>query len=274
MMTLKKTILITGASSGMGKATALQLIAEGHCVYGAARRPESMKKLVDKGGHAIGMDITDEKQVDAAIERVLREQGGIDVLVNNAGYAVYGSVEDVTIDEARRQFEVNLFGLAYLTQKVIPFMRENRAGQIINVTSVGGKIYSPLGSWYHATKHALEGWSDVLRIEMAQFDVKVTIIEPGAITTEFVNVMDEPLLVRSEGGAYETMAKMAVRSHKSIYDNSPAAQPEVIAKTIAKAISASNPKTRYAAGKMAKLTLFMRRWLSDKMFDKIILNVR
>lgn len=272
-MTSKKTILITGASSGMGKATALHLIAEGHCVYGAARRPENMTELTDLGGHAIGMDITDETQVDAAVDRIIKEQGNIDVLINNAGYAVYGSVEDVTIDEARRQFEVNLFGLAYLTQKVIPIMREKGAGHIINVSSVGGKIYSPLGSWYHATKHALEGWSDVLRIEMAQFGVKVTIIEPGAITTEFVDVMDAPLLERSKGGPYEKMANMAVKSHKDIYDDSPSAKPEVIAKIIAKAISASNPKTRYAAGKMAKMTLFMRRWLSDKMFDKIILSL-
>ena len=191
---MPKVILITGASSGMGKVTAETLIAAGHAVYGAARRVEKMQSLVDTGGHAIGMDITDEAQVQAAVDRVLSEQGHIDVLVNNAGYAVYGAVEQVSIEDARRQFEVNLFGLASLTQKILPHMRERGSGHIINVSSIGGKVYTPLGAWYHATKHALEGWSDSLRVETAGFGIKVSIIEPGAIQTEFSDVMTDPML--------------------------------------------------------------------------------
>ena len=218
----QKIILITGASSGIGKATAKRLISEGHIVYGAARRVENMSDLEEMGGHAIRMDITNEAEVTAAVQRIMDENDRFDVLVNNAGYAVYGAVEQIPIDQARRQFEVNLFGLASLTQKIIPIMREQGAGQIINISSVGGKIYSPLGAWYHATKHALEGWSDALRIELAQFGIQVSIIEPGAIVTEFTDVMNEP---------------------------------------------------RYAAGKMSGQVLFLRRWLSDKAFDKMLMGM-
>ena len=180
-MNQSQIILITGASSGMGKETALRLIAEGHIVYGAARRVEKMLDLVEAGGHVLLMDVTDQAQVQAGIDRIIAEQGRIDVLVNNAGYGSYGSVEETPIDDARRQFDVNLFGLARLTQLVIPHMRERQSGKIINISSVGGKIYTPLGAWYHATKHALEGWSDCLRLELKPFGIDVVIVEPGLI---------------------------------------------------------------------------------------------
>ena len=138
---MKKTILITGASSGMGKATALQLIAEGHTVYGAARRVDNMKELVDKGGFALKMDVTNDDSIEQGVEQLIQEQGRIDVLVNNAGYAVYGSVEDVSMEDARRQFDVNIFGLARLTQLVLPHMRKQKSGKIINVSSMGGSIH-------------------------------------------------------------------------------------------------------------------------------------
>lgn len=266
-------IIVTGASSGMGKVTAKRLIGEGHIVYGAARRLENMKDLEDIGGHAIRMDITDETEVSEAIDRVMREEGRIDVLVNNAGYAVYGAIEQVPIEDARRQFEVNLFGLASLTQKVLPIMREQRQGRIINISSVGGKIYSPLGAWYHATKHALEGWSDVLRIETSQFGIKVSIVEPGAIETEFTDVMNEPMLTLSKGGPYEQMSEAVVSGSAKYYDGSPSTQPDVIAKVISKAIRAKKPKTRYAAGKLSGQVLMARRWLSDKAFDRMIMGM-
>ena len=267
---MSKVILITGASSGMGKVTAQTLIAEGHIVYGAARRVANMQDLVEAGGHTIGMDITNEAQVQSAVDRVLSEQGHIDVLINNAGYAVYGAVEQVSIEDARRQFEVNLFGLASLTQKILPHMRERRSGFIINITSIGGKVYTPLGAWYHATKHALEGWSDSLRVETAGFGIKVSIIEPGAIQTEFCDVMTDPMLARSKDGPYEAIAQGVARGNKTYYNDAPSNSPQVIADVILKAIKSKNPKTRYAAGKMAKTTLFMRRLLSDKAFDKAL----
>jgi len=267
---MSKVVLITGASSGMGKITAKHLIKQGHIVYGAARRLENMSDLVDLGGHAIGMDITDEVQIQAAIDRIFSEQNRIDVLVNNAGYAVYGAVEQVSIDEARRQFEVNLFGLASLTQKIIPKMRERGSGLIINISSIGGKVYTPLGAWYHATKHALEGWSDSLRVELADFGINVSIVEPGAIETEFSDVMMDPMLERSKAGPYETLSKAVAEGSKTYYNGSPSNSPQVIANVIAKAISSSKPKTRYVAGKMAKPTLFMRRLLSDRGFDWVL----
>jgi NAD(P)-dependent dehydrogenase (short-subunit alcohol dehydrogenase family) len=272
-MKTKKVIFITGASSGIGKATAERLISEGHIVYGAARRVDKMKDLVDVGGHAIAMDVLDEGQMQAAVDQVIEEQGRIDVLVNNAGYAVYGSVEDITIDEARRQFEVNIFGLARLTQMVLPHMREKKSGTIINMSSVGGKIFTPLGAWYHATKHALEGWSDCLRIEVEPFGIDVVLVEPGAIQTEFVEVMNQPMLDRSTGGPYEKMAVALANAGKDTYDKpGRSSGPEVIAATISKAIKSRRPKTRYASGKMSGLLLFLRKWLSDRAFQKLMVS--
>ena len=266
-------VLITGASSGIGKAAALKLINEGHHVYGAARRLDQMQDIVEAGGHAIKMDILDEAQVKSAVDLIIEKEGRIDVLVNNAGYAVYGSVEDITIDEARRQFEVNIFGLASLTQKVLPHMRKEKSGRIINISSVGGKIFTPLGSWYHATKHALEGWSDCLRMEVEQFGIDIVIVEPGAIKTEFMDVMNQPMLDRSANGPYEHMAKALDKAGKEAYTKKGRhSGPEVIAGTISKAISANKPKTRYASGAMAGMLLFMRKWLSDRAFQKVLMS--
>ncbi|WP_462252343.1 oxidoreductase [Ekhidna sp.] len=272
-MNNKKVILITGASSGIGKSTALKLINEGHTVYGAARRIEQMQDIVDSGGYSIKMDILNEDQVNSAVNFILDKEGRIDVLVNNAGYAVYGSVEDITVDEARRQFEVNLFGLASITKQVIPHMRSAKSGRIINISSVGGKIFTPLGSWYHATKHALEGWSDCLRMEVEQFGINVVIVEPGAIKTEFMDVMNQPMLDRSADGPYESMAKALDKAGKEAYTKKGRhSGPEVIATTIAQAIAAKKPKTRYVSGAMASTLIFMRKWLSDRGFQKILMS--
>jgi len=163
----KKTVLITGASSGIGKETARALLNEGYTVYAAARRVEQMKDLEKIGATIFPLDVTDEASIIASVNSILEKEDSIDLLINNAGYGSYGAIEDVPIDEARRQFEVNIFGLARLTQLVLPKMRENRYGKIVNISSMGGKIYTPFGGWYHATKHALEGFSDALRLEAA-----------------------------------------------------------------------------------------------------------
>lgn len=264
--------LVTGASAGIGKSTAKQLLKDGLTVYVAARRLEKMKDLEAMGAIALKMDITKEEDIQAVVNTITENHGGVDYLVNNAGYAIYGSVEDTTIEDARRQFEVNIFGLARLTQLVIPYMREQKAGKIINVSSVGGKIYSPLGAWYHATKHALEGWSDCLRLELAPFGIDVVIIEPGGIKTEFGDVMAEPMMERSGNTVYGKLAQKVKKGTTEIYENGKISGPEVIAKDISRAIRASKPRTRYASGYMAKPVLFMRKWLSDRMFDRVILN--
>jgi NAD(P)-dependent dehydrogenase (short-subunit alcohol dehydrogenase family) len=267
-----QVVLITGASSGMGKQTALVLIAQGHIVYGAARRVGKMQDLVEAGGHALAMDVTDQESIVAGVARVFEEQGRIDVLINNAGYAVYGAVEDTSLEDARRQFEVNLFGVAALTKEVLPIMRKQGAGRIINTTSMGGKIYTPLGAWYHATKHALEGWSDCLRLETKQFGIDVVIIEPGIIATEFGDVMYEPMKARSADGPYSDMATAVANATKGSYENGGASPVSLIAAVFAKAVNAKTPKTRYAAGKWAKPMISMRKWLSDRIFDSMVMS--
>lgn len=266
---MKKVVVITGASSGMGKDAALRLLQEGYCVYGLARRLEKMQAIVAAGGHALKLDIRDEAAIHDAVAQILREQGRIDVLWNNAGYAEYGAVEDVPLEAARRQFEVNLFGLAAMTKAVVPSMRAQHAGLIINTSSIGGKIYSPLGAWYHASKHALEGWSDCLRLELAHFGIKVVILEPGAIRTEFIDVMLEPMLERSQGGPYQAVVEKIAASMKKAQQNPNAASPpSVISDAIVHIIRAKKPHNRYAVGKMARAPLFIRKWFGDALYDR------
>ena len=268
-----QTVLITGASSGMGKQTAIKLLSLGYTVYVAARRVDKMQDLEALGGIPLALDITREQDIVRVVEQITTERGGIDILINNAGFGMYGAMEETTIADARYQFEVNLFGLARLTQLALPTMRAKRAGKIINISSMGGKVYTPLGAWYHATKHALEGWSDCLRIELAQFGIDVIIIEPGAIATEFGDVMLAPMLERSGQGPYEGMAQSMAKATRASYDKPGAASPpSLIADTIAKAIAAKRPKTRYAVGKLAKPLIFIRKVFGDRLFDKAIMS--
>lgn len=269
----KKVVLITGASSGMGKEFAKSLISENYVVYVAARRIEQMKDLEELGAYALKMDITSQSDIDAAINEIESKHNGVDILINNAGFGLYGAVEDIKISDARYQFEVNLFGLAYITQRVLPKMRSKNSGTIINMSSMGGKVYMPLGSWYHATKHALEGWSDCLRIELKQFGIKVVIIEPGAILTEFGGVMAEPLLKNSGAGNYAQMAIKMANATQKTYSKGSASNPDVITKLVLKAIKAKNPKTRYVAGKFAKPMIFIRKWFGDKIFDMLLFSM-
>ena len=268
---MEKVIIVTGASSGIGKATAMQLIKEGHIVYGAARRIERMQDLISAGGSAIEMDVTNHEQVQSQIIKIIDTEGKVDVLINNAGYAVYGPIEEIKYEQAKRQFDVNLFGLAEVTKAVLPTMRNQKSGTIINISSVGGKIYTPLGAWYHATKHALEGWSDCLRLEVKQFGIDVVIVEPGAIKTEFDLAMDHQFGELS--GPYGPLKKTMEKVMTNAYKPGNYSEPSVIADTISGAINSNNPKTRYAVGKMAKQTLIGRKWLSDKGFDKMIMRM-
>lgn len=270
---MKQVILITGASSGMGKATALQLLKEGHIVYGAARRVEQMQDIVKAGGYALKLDVTDEAQIVEGVKQIMQEQGRIDVLVNNAGYGLYGAVEDVSIEDARRQFEVNLFGLARITQEVLPHMREKQSGKIINIASMGGKMYTPLGAWYHASKHALEGWSDCLRFELKPFNIRVVVIEPGIIATEFGDVMSEGLMKNSGEGHYAGLTHALAKATQESYAKPSSFSPaSVVSNAISSAVAAKNPKTRYRVGQMAKPMVWMRIFLGDRMFDKVLEN--
>ncbi|MGI8730563.1 MAG: oxidoreductase [Solirubrobacteraceae bacterium] len=266
------TALVTGASSGMGKQTAKQLIEEGLDVYVAARRIEKMASLEELGATVLQMDITKDGEIVAAVDRIKAERGGIDVLVNNAGFGSYGAMEDTDLDDARYQFEVNLFGLARLTQLALPYMREQGAGTIVNVSSMGGRIYTPLGSWYHATKHALEGWSDCLRLEVSPMGINVVVIEPGTIETEFADVLIDPMLKRSGEGPYSELADRVAKSTRESYEEGAGSPPSVIADLIVKAVKSDRPKTRYVGGKYARLLMTLRRLVPDRLFDRVLMN--
>ena len=212
-----KTALVTGASAGIGEAIAQRLLADGYRVFAGARRVQRMAGLAEAGAVTLALDVTDDASMVAAVDRIMAEAGRIDVLVNNAGYGSYGSLEEVPLAEARRQFEVNVFGLARLTQLVLPAMREARSGAIVNISSIGGKIYEPFGAWYHASKFAVEGFSDSLRLELEPLGIRVIVIEPGSIESEWSGIARDNLLQNSGSGSYAVEARAhaeAARRHR------------------------------------------------------------
>jgi short-subunit dehydrogenase len=271
--TTQKVALVTGASSGIGQATALRLRDAGLIVYGVARRTDRMQNLEKHGIRTLAMDVTDEESTTFAVKQILAQAGRIDVLVNNAGYGSYGAVEDVPLEEARRQFEVNLFGAARLIQLVLPGMRERRSGTIVNITSMGGKIYTSFGAWYHATKFAFEAFSDCLRIETKDFGIDVVIVEPGAIATEWGSIAADHLDKTSGAGAYAKHAKSVARVFRSESTAKQSSSPDVIGKAIVKAVTTRRPKTRYAVGAGAKPLIFMHRWLPTRAFDAVVRRI-
>ena len=267
---MSKTALVTGASSGIGEETARTLHKLGYTVYAAARRTDRLKQLTNVGIHALTMDVTDDESMTSGIEKIIAETGRIDVLVNNAGYGSFGAIEDVSIDEARRQFEVNVFGLARLTQLVLPHMRAQRSGTIINISSMGGRLTTPLGGWYHATKYAVEALSDALRMETAPFDIDVVVIEPGGIRTEWSGIAADHLEETAEGSAYASQIKAVANSMRSESTNKRQSPPSVIADTVEKIVTARKPRTRYVVGFAAKPLVTLRRLLPDRAFDRVI----
>ena len=268
-----KTALVTGASSGIGEATALKLRDLGFTVYGAARRIERVECIAGDGIKPLAMDVTDDESMRTGVERIISERARIDVLVNNAGYGSYGAIEDVPLSEARRQFEVNVFGLARLTQLVLPHMREQHAGTVINISSMGGKIYTPLGGWYHATKFAVEALSDCLRIETKPFGINIVVIEPGGIKTEWGDIAAKQLLEASGEGPYRDQARAMAKLLSSEASSRQGSSPSVVANAVAKAVTAEQPKTRYAIGFGAKPLIAIRRLLPDRAYDKLITRV-
>ncbi|AGN18770.1 short chain dehydrogenase [Corynebacterium glutamicum MT] len=265
-----KVALVTGASSGIGESTARKLQSLGFTVYGATRRTERLQKLASDGIHPLEMDVTDDESMKARIAKILADSGRIDVLVNNAGYGSYGAIEDVSIDEGGRQFEVNVFGAMALTRLVLPHMRKQKSGTIVNITSMGGKIYTPLGGWYHGTKFALEALSDALRLEVAQFGIDVVVIEPGGIATEWGGIAADNLDAVSKDSAYKRQADAVSKSLRSEANSNRNSPPSVVADAIGKAVTARHPKTRYAIGFGAKPLIAARNILTDRQFDAVI----
>ena len=260
--------MVTGASSGIGEATAARLQRAGFTVYAGARRVDRMAGLAEQGVTTAELDVTDDASMAAFVDRVIAERGRIDVLVNNAGYGSYGAVEDVPPEEGRRQFEVNLFGLARMTQLVTPSMRAARSGRIVNISSIGGHFYEALGAWYHASKFAVEGFSDSLRLELHDFGIEVIIIEPGPVRSEWGGAAYDSAEKYSGAGAYAPQ----VRAMKALYAQADdrGTEPSVIADTIVSAVTARRPKLRYAVPFSAKAIIATVTLVPDRLLDTVL----
>ena len=265
----KLTALVTGASSGIGKATALDLNNHGFTVYAASRRIELMQDLANEGIRTLSLDVTDDESMLRCVSRIA-EEGGIDILVNVAGYGSFGSIEDVPLSEARRQFDVNLFGLARLVQLVVPLMRQNNFGKIVNISSMAGKVWLPFGGWYHATKFALEGFSDSLRVELKPMGIDVILIEPGGIKTDWGIIAAENLRKASADGVYAKSATMVSSSMVRLYSGKHLSDPKLIAEVIRNAVTVKRPKTRYLVGFMAKPMVYFKNIFGDKAYDRLV----
>jgi NADP-dependent 3-hydroxy acid dehydrogenase YdfG len=267
-----KVALVTGGSSGIGEATALHLREAGFVVYAAARRVERMAALRDAGVHTLALDVTDGESATAAVDAILAEQGRIDVLVNNAGYGSYGSLEEVPLTEAQAQLDVNVLGLARMTQLVLPGMRARGSGTIINISSIGGRLATPLGAWYHASKYAVEGLSDAMRLELHRFGIDVVVVEPGSIRTEWGAIAAEKVRATSGRGPYaaqaNAMAKTLDATSRPGYRL--ASKPDVIAAAVTRAATARRPRTRYAAGIGAKPLILLSKVLPDRAVDALV----
>jgi NAD(P)-dependent dehydrogenase (short-subunit alcohol dehydrogenase family) len=262
-------VLITGCSTGIGRATAEHLAKRGYNVYATARKLETIADLRDAGCKTLALDVCDEASMRAAVDAVEQAEGAVGALVNNAGYGQDGPIEEIPLDALRRQFETNVFGLARLTQLVLPGMRKRRSGRIINVGSMGGKLVFPGGGAYHATKFALEALSDALRYELRPFGIRVSLIEPGAIRTQF---LDTSLATMDDGEASPYAAlKAAVDTRYRASGNGPmSAGPEIVAKAIEHAIKSKRPRSRYPLTVGARTLILARRALPDGGWDALM----
>jgi NAD(P)-dependent dehydrogenase (short-subunit alcohol dehydrogenase family) len=271
---VSEAVLITGCSTGIGRATAKYLAERGHTVYATARRIESIQDLEEHGCKLLQLDVTDEESMRRAVEAVEAQEGAVGALVNNAGYSLSGAIESVSMDEVRRQFETNVFGLIRMCQLVLPGMRRQRHGRIVNVSSMGGKVTFPGGGIYHATKFAVEGVSDVLRWEVKGFGIGVSIIEPGLIKTEFghaaVSALDD---ATPDEGPYAKFNAEVSATTEGAYTGPAsriAAEPEAVSRAIHKAIARRRPRPRYVITLGARAMIAMRRLLPDRGWDAMM----
>lgn len=270
MKTNTKVILLTGASSGIGYDTAEALAKQGHKVYAFARRVERMQPLCQFGVVPLMMDVTDEQSMKQGVQAVIDNEGRIDVLINNAGYGYFGSVENVPLTDARHQLEVNIFGLARLCQLVLPVMRAQHSGRIINIASVAGRAVFYYGGWYHVSKYAVEALSDALRMEVKPFGVDVVIIEPGAIKTNWGIIAADHLAETSKGTVYERTGEMMAYNLRSMYESRAISHPSVVRKAICRAVNARRPRTRYRIGRMATAIVWFHHLLPTRWWDALL----
>jgi NAD(P)-dependent dehydrogenase (short-subunit alcohol dehydrogenase family) len=272
---VSRAVLITGCSSGIGRATAERLSARGFTVYATARRVKAIADLEARGCRTLALDVTDEDSMQAAVATVREEQGAVGALVNNAGYSQSGAVEEVPMAEVRRQFETNVFGLVRMCQLVLPGMRAQRHGRIVNVSSMGANFTFPGGGFYHATKYAVEAISDALRFEVKGFGIEVVIVQPGIIRTGFADAATDaiPTATAAEG-PYAAFNAAVAGATQGVYETGPLARlgggPETVARAIERAISARSPKIRYRVTPSARLLVGQRALMSDGMWDRFL----
>ena len=270
-----RAVLITGCSSGIGEATAARLAGAGWNVYATARRPETLAGLEARGCKALALDVVDEASRKAAVEAVTAAEGAVGVLVNNAGWSQSGAVESIPDERVRAQFDTNVFGPLALTRLVLPGMREQGWGKVVNISSMGGELTFPGGGLYHATKYAIEALSDALRFEVKAFGVDVILIQPGLITSGFSEV------TAREIGAGTTADSPYADFNKAVGDASVAAYekgllaklagpPEAVAETIEKALAAKRPKARYKVTASARVLMGLHSILPDAGWDKVL----
>jgi NAD(P)-dependent dehydrogenase (short-subunit alcohol dehydrogenase family) len=273
MAEASKAVLITGCSSGIGHETARHLADKGHKVYATARRPESIEDLKAAGCEILACDVTDEASMKACVEAVESAEGAVGALVNNAGYSQSGAIETVPPESVRRQFETNVFGLMRMCQLVLPGMRRQRSGRIVNISSIGGKLTFPGGGIYHATKHAVEGLSDVLRFEVKGFGIDVVVIEPGLIKTGFADAALGSMADTSHDGPYGEFNTAVGQATAGAYEGGLArfgGGPETVARKIERAITARRPRTRYKVTPSAGISLGARGLMTDRMWDRFV----
>jgi NAD(P)-dependent dehydrogenase (short-subunit alcohol dehydrogenase family) len=270
-------ILITGCSSGIGRASAVALHEAGLTVYASARRVESLVDLSERGVRTLALDVTDEQSMRAAVDTIESDTGAVGVLVNNAGYGLYGSVEQLPMSDIRRQFETNFFGLVRLTQLVLPGMRRAGGGRILNVSSMGGRTTLPGGAFYHASKHAVESFSDALRMEVRPFAIDVVLIEPGPVRTPWNDVAASSVAIADQGidgpDPYEGYKSAVAASFASVTTGPMVrfgSSAEDVAKVITKAITIRRPRTRYLINPIARSLVGMKRWLPDRVHDAVL----
>jgi NAD(P)-dependent dehydrogenase (short-subunit alcohol dehydrogenase family) len=270
-----RTALVTGCSSGIGREAALQLHRAGLVVYATARRPGTLTGLAENGIRVLALDVTDEASMAAAVETIGASRGQVDVLVNCAGFELAGAVEEIPAAEVRRQFDTNVFGLARLTQLVVPGMRAQRYGRIINISSVFGRFAVPGGAYYAASKHAVAAFSEALRLELAGFGVRVVLVEPTAARTRlYANTV---WAGEDADGPYAGFGKDLARWHAEAYAGPPhnlagqlAVSADHVARVITRAATSRRPRARYPVGVLARGLFLLRRWLPPAAFDAFI----
>ena len=272
MTTPADPILLTGCSTGIGRATAELLARRGHTVYATARKPETLAELVDHGARALALDVTDEASMQAAVDAIVAEHGAVGTLVNNAGYGEYGTVEETSIDAVRRMFETNVFGLARLTQLVLPSMREAGHGRVVNISSMGGRMTFPLGGYYHASKYAVEAISDALRNEVRGFGIDVVVVEPGITRSNFEETISgSDALAAQPDSPYAEMVASITEANREAYSNRMiSASSESVAEAIVKAVETDRPRSRYLLTPAAKGMVAARTLGGDRVWDLIV----